>query len=134
MPSWAPLNTPLKARMQTLVVVTQLFLQLYCIIASLIMTLSPFFFGFMALYLLWIFYDARPRNGKGLRRDWVRRLKWWFYLRDYFPVNLVKTAELNPEKNYIFGYHPHGIIRFVFIDFKKVYKRYFRITNLFFFA
>jgi 2-acylglycerol O-acyltransferase 2 len=110
MPSWAPLNTPIKARLQTLVVVTQLFLQLYCIVVALIMTLSPFFFGCMLLYYVWIFYDKRPSQGKGVRRDWVRRAAWWTYLRDYFPVNLIKTADLDPEKNYIFGYHPHGII------------------------
>ena len=34
----------------------------------------------------------------------------WRYLRDYFPVSLVKEAELDPSKNYVFGYHPHGII------------------------
>ena len=25
-------------------------------------------------------------------------------------MNLVKTAELDPEKTYVFGFHPHGII------------------------
>lgn len=31
-------------------------------------------------------------------------------MRDYFPVRLVKTVDLDPSKNYVFGYHPHGII------------------------
>jgi 2-acylglycerol O-acyltransferase 2 len=31
-------------------------------------------------------------------------------MRDFFPVELQKTAELPAEKTYIFGYHPHGII------------------------
>jgi hypothetical protein len=32
--------------------------------------------------------------------------------RDFFPISLHKTAELNPDDRYIFGYHPHGIIGF----------------------
>lgn len=31
-------------------------------------------------------------------------------MRDYFPIRLVKTVDLDPSKNYVFGYHPHGII------------------------
>ena len=27
----------------------------------------------------------------------------------YFPIKLIKTAELDPTKNYLLGYHPHGI-------------------------
>lgn len=30
----------------------------------------------------------------------------------YFPITLVKTAELPSDKNYIFGLHPHGILSF----------------------
>jgi hypothetical protein len=34
----------------------------------------------------------------------------WRYLIDYFPATLIKTVDLDPKKNYIFGAHPHGII------------------------
>lgn len=34
----------------------------------------------------------------------------WKYHRDYFPVSLVKTAELPPDKNYLLCSYPHGII------------------------
>ncbi|XP_072349463.1 diacylglycerol O-acyltransferase 2-like [Scyliorhinus torazame] len=50
-----------------------------------------------------------PERG-GRRSQWIRGWKMWRYLRDYFPISLVKTAELNPEKNYVIGYHPHGIM------------------------
>jgi len=30
--------------------------------------------------------------------------------RDYFPMSLVKTEDLKPDKNYLFCYHPHGVI------------------------
>jgi 2-acylglycerol O-acyltransferase 2 len=42
----------------------------------------------------------------------VRNLPIWKWLRDYFPISLVKTAEL-PTKDgqvYLFGYHPHGVL------------------------
>lgn len=29
---------------------------------------------------------------------------------DYFPIRLHKTCDLPPDRPYIFGYHPHGII------------------------
>ena len=32
------------------------------------------------------------------------------HFANYFPIKLHKTAELDPNKNYLFGYHPHGII------------------------
>ena len=28
---------------------------------------------------------------------------------DYFPIRLVKTAELTPDKNYILAVYPHGV-------------------------
>lgn len=31
---------------------------------------------------------------------------------DYFPVKLVKTADLDPGRNYLLGNHPHGVICF----------------------
>ena len=33
-------------------------------------------------------------------------------LRNYFPIKLVKTVDLDPDGNYVFGAHPHGIICF----------------------
>lgn len=40
--------------------------------------------------------------------------KWtmWKHFRDYFPIKLHKTADLDPKHNYIFAYHPHGIMSF----------------------
>ncbi|XP_054518515.1 2-acylglycerol O-acyltransferase 2 isoform X2 [Pan troglodytes] len=31
-------------------------------------------------------------------------------MKDYFPISLVKTAELDPSRNYIAGFHPHGVL------------------------
>ncbi|KAJ8275480.1 hypothetical protein COCON_G00072320 [Conger conger] len=43
---------------------------------------------------------------QGRRSEWVRSWKVWKHLRNYFPVKLVKTAELSPSRNYIMGSHP----------------------------
>ena len=40
----------------------------------------------------------------------VRKWRIWRFFRDYFPINLVKTVDLDPSRSYIFGYHPHGIV------------------------
>ncbi|KAH9383590.1 hypothetical protein HPB48_025207 [Haemaphysalis longicornis] len=50
-----------------------------------------------------------PKRG-GRQSHWVRSWRLWSYVRDYYPVKLVKTAELDPGRNYIVGYHPHGIM------------------------
>ena len=35
----------------------------------------------------------------------------WKHFANFFPIKLVKTAELDPDKgNYLLGSHPHGII------------------------
>jgi hypothetical protein len=115
------------------VVVVQLLLQIVCIVVALALLVNPFTCPFMLAYMAWMYYDKRPMLGGlaspdastsrvtpkrvGAGRPWVRRAKWWHYLRDYFPVQLIKTAELNPDRNYIFGYHPHGILRYAFVRF-----------------
>lgn len=64
---------------------------------------------FVIAYLYWslrvddsAFVPRRPR--------WLSKLRWWQRFADYFPVTLVKTAELDPDDRYVFGYHPHGVI------------------------
>ena len=46
------------------------------------------------------------------RWKWLRNLIAWKYCRDYFPARLVKTADLDPNRNYICGSHPHGLVCF----------------------
>ena len=41
-------------------------------------------------------------------RPFARNLQVYKWVRDYFPVSLVKTAELLATQPYIFCYHPHG--------------------------
>lgn len=36
------------------------------------------------------------------------RLSWWKHCADYFPTQLIKTADLDPDGRYIFVVAPHG--------------------------
>ena len=40
----------------------------------------------------------------------LHRSPIWKYAAEYCPMHLVKTAELDPDQNYVMGFHPHGII------------------------
>ncbi|KAK7089966.1 hypothetical protein V1264_009837 [Littorina saxatilis] len=70
------------------------------------------------LYGAWYYYDRKTHLTGGRGKDSVRRWRIWDYYRDYFPVKLVKTCDLDPNRNYIFPCHPHGIMCFApFLNF-----------------
>ena len=114
---WVPIfSIPIERRLQTISVL--IFVCLFLV--------APIFFSSLFIYLLfsrwywiallyftWITYDftVRKISSRGGRRLMsVRRWKLWCHMRDYFPISLLKTADLDPKKNYIMGYHPHGIM------------------------
>lgn len=69
---------------------------------------------FMAAYVLYVLLDGRPSSGKPLS-SWqhsFRKLKWWHLLASFCPVNLHKSVDLDPTQQYVFGYHPHGVLAF----------------------
>jgi len=106
---WAPINIPFERRIQTFCVLVALTFQIFTIIFSL--ALFVIFPLLIIVYLLWIvFVDKAPSNGKGRRSEWFRRLKFWRHFANYFPSKLHKSVDLDPNKHYIFGYHPHGIV------------------------
>ena len=57
----------------------------------------------------WYLVDLETPNRGGRRAEFVRNNVFFRYMRDYFPVTLLKTTDLDSSKNYIFGYHPHGM-------------------------
>uniref|UniRef100_A0A8C3B275 Acyltransferase n=1 Tax=Cyclopterus lumpus TaxID=8103 RepID=A0A8C3B275_CYCLU len=61
------------------------------------------------LYFMWL-VDGLAKPLRGRKATFVRRWRVWKHFRDFFPIKLVKTAELNPNQNYILGCHPHGIM------------------------
>ncbi|XP_070583838.1 2-acylglycerol O-acyltransferase 3 isoform X2 [Erythrolamprus reginae] len=68
------------------------------------------FWSLSLLYFAWWILDVDTPTKGGRRSPWLRRWKIWELHRDYFPIKLVKTAELPSTRNYILGSHPHGII------------------------
>jgi hypothetical protein len=65
------------------------------------------FLGYIGWYVL---LDRRSDSSGTRFVAWSRRLPFWRILADYFPVRLYKSGELDPKGNYLFGYHPHGVI------------------------
>lgn len=111
---FAPLNVPLHRRLQTSAV---LFLTLCILFGGFAWTwlcayllLYTNFYWLPLLYMAWYVYDFKTPKRGGRQSHWVRSWRIWSYVRDYYPVKLVKTAELDPGRNYIMGYHPHGIM------------------------
>lgn len=111
---FAPLRIPLHRRIET-ATVALFYSSFYfgalfgtCIVVALLFTS---YYPLALLYLGWAYiFDSRTPSHGGRRVEFVRRLTFWKYFRDYFPIKLVKTTELDPSRNYIFGYHPHGIL------------------------
>lgn len=110
---FAPLNVPLKRRLQTTAV---LFLTASFFCGGFLWTLLTVYifysdyYWILLAYAAWYVYDRDTPKRGGRQCHWVRNLPLYKYVRDYYPVKLVKTAELDPSRNYIIGYHPHGII------------------------
>lgn len=111
---FAPLNIPLERRLQTLAAcawfVTLGFGPTLCILFMLYLILWTRYSILAILYLVWIWYDRDVSNRGGRRSDWARQWMWWEYLRDYFPLRLEKTVDLDPNNTYIFCVFPHGVL------------------------
>ena len=56
------------------------------------------------------FSDAGVSGRLSQRSQFFRSCRVWKAFASYFPVRLHRTVELPASRNYIFGYHPHGII------------------------
>ena len=108
-------RTPLEQWMQTVAMVFFLFLVLqlmlginaYVLYHLLYYTKEWWFVT--SLYAVWWAYDYNTCNTGGRRWNWLRNLFIWKYTCNYFPIRLVKTADLDPNRNYICGSHPHGL-------------------------
>lgn len=109
---FAPLSIPIERRIQTLVV-TWFVLQflLLCFIATIVLVyllFTPYYY-LTLLYMVWYIYDFSTPNRGGRRCQWMRSREIFKYFANYFPVKLIKTADLPADRNYIFACHPHGI-------------------------
>lgn len=64
------------------------------------------------LYACWIYFDRHTDSKEGRWSDRLRQLSICTYFTDYFPLKLIKSEDLDPKRNYIFGFHPHGAFAF----------------------
>ncbi|KAK9402587.1 2-acylglycerol O-acyltransferase 2-A-like [Crotalus adamanteus] len=110
---FAPLYIPWERRLQTASVLQWVFTFLcmaQCSIALFILLLFTRFWLISALYAVWWAFDWDTPSKGGRSSHRMQNSVIWRYMKDYFPVSLVKTADLDPSKNYIFGFHPHAIL------------------------
>ncbi|XP_060922484.1 2-acylglycerol O-acyltransferase 1 isoform X1 [Limanda limanda] len=110
---FAPMNVPLRRRFQTAAVLQWMFsflaLAQCCLAVFVLLALSDWWM-LALLYSGWLWLDWDTPTSGGRRSRWVRSWVVWDYFRDYFPLTLIKTVDLDPRKNYIFGFHPHGVL------------------------
>ncbi|XP_023650591.1 2-acylglycerol O-acyltransferase 2-A [Paramormyrops kingsleyae] len=110
---FAPLNIPLERRLQTAAVVQWVFsflaLAQCCLALFLLLCLSQWWV-LAVLYAGWLYLDRDTPIRGGRRSRWVRSWAMWTYFKDYFPISLIKTVDLDPKRNYLFGFHPHGVL------------------------
>ncbi|KAF4078364.1 hypothetical protein AMELA_G00198400 [Ameiurus melas] len=110
---FAPLNIPVRRRVQTAAVLQWIFSFLalaQCCLAAFVLLCVSDWWILAALYAGWLYLDRDTPSSGGRRSHWVRSCTVWKYFRDYFPISLVKTVDLDPKRNYLFGFHPHGVL------------------------
>ena len=81
-------------------------------LAIIVFLLFTDYYWISLLYIAWLAYDWNTPCSGARPKMWLRSFEIWKRGRDYFPINLVKTAELDPSKNYLIGHHPHGVLVF----------------------
>ncbi|XP_044742312.1 2-acylglycerol O-acyltransferase 1-like [Chrysoperla carnea] len=112
---FAPINIPLERRLQTIAAAFWLFSCvgfnfLFCGIGLFMLTTK--YYWIIILYGFWYYYDLDCGENGGRSSKWCRNWTIWSYFRDYFPIKLVKLDEcvVDPKRNYMFCYHPHGVL------------------------
>ncbi|ODN02124.1 2-acylglycerol O-acyltransferase 1 [Orchesella cincta] len=116
---FAPIIVPWERRLQTLSVFTWFLLIVYfSVVYYPFIIYSLFFSSYKTIaavilipYLTWVWIIDKQTCHRGARTSsYVRNWQMWKYLCDYFPIDLIKTAELDPNRNYLFCSHPHGLL------------------------
>ncbi|XP_062311136.1 2-acylglycerol O-acyltransferase 2-A isoform X5 [Osmerus eperlanus] len=110
---FAPLNVPFQRRLQTAAVLQWLFsflaLAQVCLAVFVLLVVSDWWLV-AVLYAGWLWLDRDTPSCGGRRSDWMRNWSVWKHFRNYFPISLVKTVDLDPSYNFLFGFHPHGVL------------------------
>jgi 2-acylglycerol O-acyltransferase 2 len=108
---FAPLNVPLKRRLQTLVVLFHTLSIAIILTSFFFLCAIPLTWPLLFPYVVYVLFSNAGTSGNLSRRSrLLRSSRIWSLFASYFPARLHRTVELPPTRKYIFGYHPHGII------------------------
>ncbi|MEE6516929.1 hypothetical protein FKM82_026801 [Ascaphus truei] len=89
-------------------ILTVVFLGPVCFLLVTWLVFSPLW-SLLALYTVWLASDWKTPERGGRKSLWMSR--WGIgSISRLFSQKLHKTADLDPQQNYIMGYHPHGIM------------------------
>lgn len=100
--NFAPLNTPLQNRLETMGVIWHVlsipfFVCLFLVAVSLGWVI--WLFVVLPYFIWWYWFDLHtPTNGKTVYRvkDWMRNIIIWEWFVNYFPIIVHKSCELEP--------------------------------------
>lgn len=113
---FAPFNVPFRRRVEIIAVAIWTCYHFSGILLNLAIVSAALTNIFLAwiplLYIIWIYFDRNTASTGGRKIRLARRLQIWKHIRDYFPINLIKTTDLPGRTNYIFCVHPHGLSAF----------------------
>ncbi|XP_030369054.1 2-acylglycerol O-acyltransferase 2-like [Scaptodrosophila lebanonensis] len=115
---WAPVKVSPRRRLQTLVTAFFTFSFFTLPLVSLIILAMLLYYGgiivrtLVPIYLVYVYYDHKKNHSAVDGNGWLfnRNNAFNRNYRDYFPVELVKTADLPPNRNYILASFPHGVL------------------------
>ncbi|EPS42678.1 hypothetical protein H072_3297 [Dactylellina haptotyla CBS 200.50] len=109
---WAPLVIPIRRRIETFVVVIFQLAGLIALAMFWFTAANPLTWPLLVPYLIYLTLTPPPSNGppSNFFSPFLRNKRFWSYFTSYFPMRLHRSVELSPDENYIFGFHPHGII------------------------
>ncbi|VVC40857.1 Diacylglycerol acyltransferase [Cinara cedri] len=111
---FAPLCVPLTRRLETLAAASWIYLVVFGPLTGwftlLYIIINTQYWWLGLMYLIWIYIDRSVAWSHKIRFTIMRRLTWWTYFKNYFPVALVKTHDLPADKSYLFATYPHGVL------------------------
>src|SRR5689334_17541409 len=112
-----PLDIPMERRLQTMSVIFFIIMFLFTPIICVYYPLKIFFtstywwyvmtqiyrtmYRIVVIYACWFYYDRNSPKRGGYVSETFKNWAMFKWLRDYFPISLHKTVELDPSKNYI---------------------------------
>ncbi|XP_039270380.2 2-acylglycerol O-acyltransferase 2-A-like [Styela clava] len=110
---FAPLTTPWARRFQTLgalhYVVSFVFLAQICL-AFFVYTFFTRIWPLSVIYLVYMWFDWKTPERGGRPIYAIKNWGIWYGMRDYFPIKIHKTADLDPRRNYLLICYPHGVL------------------------